>query len=189
MAARTPRQALEEFLEPFSRSASLISSRPFLATGFRPTTEPQSLGFAPRDVVVPLDSPLGRRGVGLIASHLYRLVDDDGDPAQRWHARSAGYVYAVVDRDERELVAYHWHPEATGPDFPHLHLSGRLPELELGGGFRPVALGDMHLPTGWMPFAAIVRLLILEFEIAPRRSNWRDELDASEATEWEHHTD
>lgn len=61
--------------------------------------------------------------------------------------------------------------------YPHLHLSGRLPPLELGSRAGSVRLGGMHLPTGGeigqVTLGDVVRLLITEFGVAPRRAGWR----------------
>lgn len=82
--------------------------------------------------------------------------------------------YRVVDADEREVLAYHWHPIGVSPvTFPHVHLSGRLVPLDLGRGARSARLGEMHLPTGGaVSLAEVVRLLIAEFGVVPRRSDW-----------------
>jgi len=98
----------------------------------------------------------------------------DADAQHRsWSVRSTAYFCDLVDRDQREILAYHWHPATDGPSFPQFHLTGRLPAIGVGPGVTPVALGDMHLPTGHVSFASVVRLLIEEFGIAPRRSDWQ----------------
>jgi len=83
------------------------------------------------------------------------------------------YAYELLDREERELVAYHWHPAGISPvTDPHLHLSGRLAPLDLGPGDAPIPFGEMHLPTGPVTLADVVRLAITEFAVTPRRSDW-----------------
>ena len=83
------------------------------------------------------------------------------------------YAYEILDREERELVAYHWHPAGISPvTDPHVHLSGRLAPLDLGPGDAPIAFGEMHLLTGLVTFADVVRLAIAEFAVQPRRSDW-----------------
>ena len=80
----------------------------------------------------------------------------------------------MLDAEEREVLAYHWHPVGVSPvTFPHLHLSGRLPALDAGPRQEPLRLGGMHLPTGGMvTLADVVRLLIAECGVAPRRADW-----------------
>jgi hypothetical protein len=163
-------------------AAACVSDRPLLATGYRFGDQPHLVFFAPRDVPVALDSPAGKRGVVLVVRVWYRLASVVGDrPA--WRADQTGYAYGLADRDGRELLAYHWHPEALGPPFPHVHLTGRLPAIEIGPGFSPVALGDMHLPTGRIAFAAVARLLISEFGISPLHPDWAMVLDQADRDE------
>ena len=84
-----------------------------------------------------------------------------------------GYRFHLLDRDDREILAYHWHPEGVSPiTEPHLHLSGRLRPLDAGDRVAPLALGEMHLPTGVVTLAQVVRWLITEFEVRPRRDDW-----------------
>jgi hypothetical protein len=104
-------------------------------------------------------------------------------PRRAWRVVVVGYLYHVLDRDEREILAYLWHPEAVGPSFPHLHESGRMPTIDLGPRYAPVSLGDMHLPTGWVTLAALARLLIDEFGVAPRRADWDSVLATSHELE------
>lgn len=88
-------------------------------------------------------------------------------------AHTVYYSYRVLEPDGREIVAYHWHPEGTSPiRHPHLHLTSRLPTIDLGPRFAPVALAEAHLPTGPVRLADVVRLLIDELGVAPRRTDW-----------------
>ena len=87
--------------------------------------------------------------------------------------RILAYYYQILDVQEREILAYHWHPAgASSVTHPHLHLSNRIPALDLGHNVPPVSLAEMHLPTGHVTFADVVRLLITEFGVEPRRDDW-----------------
>ena len=77
----------------------------------------------------------------------FGVVDLGPGSSERWQVRSAGYVFDVLDPDGREILTYHWHPEAAGPDYAHLYLSGKLAPLDAGQGYEPIALGELHLPT------------------------------------------
>ena len=153
MPARTPEGAVEAFLEPLRQAALCITPQPLLATGYRPATQPHTVAFAPRGQAVPLRSASGPRGIALFVSQRYAVeaVERDHEP---WSASSIAYRYDLLDRDGREILTYHWHPDDAGPAFPHLHISGRIGELHVGEGLPPVALGDMHLPTEQIAFAA-----------------------------------
>lgn len=181
MVDRTPEAAVEAFLEPLRQAALCLTDRPLLASGYRPSAAPHSVTFAPRGDAVPLRSRSGFRGVDLFVSHRYRIVEAAGADRGAWKAATAAYTYDILDRSGRELLTYHWHPDDAGPDFPHLHVSGRIGALPIGENQPPIALGTMHLPTGLVSFAAVVRLLIDEFAVAPRRDDWRNLIAASEA--------
>lgn len=91
----------------------------------------------------------------------------------RYSVQITTYHYYLLDSQGREIVAYHWHPGGVSPvTVPHMHLSSRIGRLDVGPGFDPAALGEMHLPTGFVTLADLVRLLITEFGIAPRRADW-----------------
>ena len=88
-------------------------------------------------------------------------------------ARTVGY-HRVFTADEREIIAYHWHPTAISHvTDPHLHLSRQITPIQFAPRAEPVALAEAHLPTSFITFADIVRLLITEFGVAPRRPDWR----------------
>lgn len=95
-------------------------------------------------------------------------------------AREVDYRYHLLDSDGREILAYHSHPSGVSPiTWPHLHLSGRLAPFDAGRGEAPVSLGGRHLPTGPVTLADVVRMLIAEFEVRPRRADWAAVIEAN----------
>lgn len=168
-------------MEPLRRAALCLTDQPLLATGYRPSREPHGIAFVPRGETVLL-----RIGSGLGAIHLsirirYRLVPPLPATGHGWRIETNGYLYAIIDREDCEILAYHWRPFARGPAFPHLHLSSRIGELPVGEDASPVALGEMHLPTEELSFPTIVRLLLGEFAVAARRDDWEPVVAESEA--------
>ena len=83
------------------------------------------------------------------------------------HVEIVGYRYMVYDSGQREVLAYHWHP---GPrefvQTPHLHL-GTGAKV----GFDPL-VSKTHLPTGYVTFGEIIRVLIRDLSVQPSRSDW-----------------
>jgi hypothetical protein len=72
-------------------------------------------------------------------------------------------------------VTYHWHPVGNSRvAHPHLHLSNKLLPIDTGRGQQPLALADLHIATGPVDFATIVRMLIEEFGIHPLTKDWRN---------------
>jgi hypothetical protein len=94
-------------------------------------------------------------------------------PRGLWEAQTAAYEYRISDQDDREIVAYHWHPEGQSHiRTAHLHLG---PGAEIGRA----ALLTAHLPTGPVPIQAVLRLAIESFEAQPVRRDWDDVLQAT----------
>jgi hypothetical protein len=86
------------------------------------------------------------------------------------------YEYRLSDGDDREILAYHWHPDgASQVRTPHLHLG---PAAEVGRR----ALTTAHLPTGRVGLGAMVRLAIEDFAVAPIRRDWNSVLSIAEAS-------
>ena len=95
------------------------------------------------------------------------------------------YSYRLLDRRERELLVYHWQPgpRYAGPDHPHLHVSASLRAATSALDEREIDLDKLHLPTGQITLAAVVRSLITEFGAEPLHPDWARVLDGAEAGE------
>ena len=88
-----------------------------------------------------------------------------------------GYSYRMLERSGRELLAFHWHPVGLSRVVtPHLHLSSRLRPIPIEPVGLTISLADHHIPTGIVTLADVVRYLIVEIGIEPRRSDWREVL-------------
>jgi hypothetical protein len=93
----------------------------------------------------------------------YEVVAAGG---RQWELVVAGYVFTLRSTDDRELLAYHWHPEPGFVSFPHLHVSGESSVSR-----------RMHLPTGGpVGLNELLRFLIEEYGVVPLRPDWRDVL-------------
>jgi hypothetical protein len=96
----------------------------------------------------------------------------------RWRVATQMYQYRLLDSDERELLVYHWQPGEAyrGPDDPHLHVSAPLVAQINALERRTIDLDKHHLATAKVSLAAFVRMLITEFQVAPRRPDWAESL-------------
>jgi hypothetical protein len=127
--------------------------------------------FAPIGHPAPLRTEPGGRLLLFMAINL--VADQVALGRGANSARTTAYRYRLLDAREREILAYHWHPIGrSAVAYPHMHLSSRIGSIELGPGIGSVRLADMHLPTGPVALADVVRLLITEFSVVPRRSDW-----------------
>ena len=112
------------------------------------------------------------------------IVQRDSEPIDRkWTVQLANYQMRLLDRFERELIVYHWMPGPLflGPDHPHMHVSASFSAQIDANRVREIDLDRLHLPTGRLTVAALVRMLIAEFGVAPLRDDWRDILDRLDA--------
>ena len=95
----------------------------------------------------------------------YRVVES-GPSATRWRVDVVGYDYVIYDAEQREVLLYHWHPRSNSPvETPHLH-------LEQGAEVGRAEVRNAHLPTGDVSLNAVLRVLIEEMGVQPRRPDW-----------------
>jgi hypothetical protein len=96
---------------------------------------------------------------------------------------SSYYLYRILDRNEQEIVVYHWEPDGRSHIVkPHLHMPAAAPvTLAQAYGSRiadqKTHLGKLHLPTGRIGIEEIVELLIVDFIVDPIFPNWKEILD------------
>lgn len=80
--------------------------------------------------------------------------------AGTYKIKTSAYYYTINDANGKELLAYHWHPTET-PDIPYPHLHIGDPKLK-----------KFHLPTGRVSLEQVLRLLIRDFKVKPKKANW-----------------
>ncbi len=84
------------------------------------------------------------------------------------------YQYALRDHSGRELLAFHWHPDGRSPvAFPHLHVSAALRGTTPSGDPAVLPLDKLHIPTGHLSAADVVRLLVAELRVRTLTIDWQ----------------
>jgi len=102
-------------------------------------------------------------------SQQFRIVAIDAPRSIR--AEILSYVYTIMTLDRVELVSYQWHPFATDEiDFPHVHIGPAMSRPD--SVVRAGEAHKIHLPTGDVALADVVRLAITELGVEPRRDDW-----------------
>jgi len=133
---------------------------------------------------VPLRAAAGGpNGLFLDIAHLFAIVEEERVRFRPpWRVTTRMYEYRLLDHDHKELLVYHWQPgpEFPGPDHPHLHVSAALDAQVDAVTRRGIDLDKLHVATGPVSLAAVIRMLIEEFRIAPQRRDWRETLERAE---------
>lgn len=106
----------------------------------------------------------------LDVSQHFRVVTIDAPRSIRIEIIS--YIYTIMTSDRIELVSYQWHPHGeTGIDFPHVHIGPAMSRRD--AVVRPGEAHKIHLPTGEVALADVLRLAITELGVEPRRDDWQ----------------
>lgn len=173
MAGRTPREAIDAFLEPFKAIVGCVTDDGFVVRGGWSPGEQQSAYF--QDDFAILNR---RNGQALkLAVHHRFVVRQADDPRGPWTTSTVEYIYEVSDERDDPIAAWHWHPASAQPGdaahWPHLHAYGTRDTL---------TLHRLHLPTGRVAIEAVVRFSIADLDVVPRRADWSAALDRHEAT-------
>ena len=171
MAGRRPREAVKAYFDPLRQAFSCVTRAGLVVSGYEPCETLHSL-LLNQGEPTRLRSKIG---LSLAARMLYEIVSAEGDRGP-WKVRTAAYYYGLHDQEGHEILAYHWHPGAPGPQgerSPHLHLG-------VGSGVSPL-LRKAHLPTGRVALEEILRLAIADLGVKPLRKDWRAVLARTES--------
>ena len=95
--------------------------------------------------------------------HRFIVVKTEGE-RRPWAVTTTKYVYEVANEQDDTIAAWHWHPVTTQAGdqarWPHLHAYGARDTL---------TLHKLHLPTGRVSIEAVMRFLIQDLDVTPRR--------------------
>ncbi len=101
--------------------------------------------------------------------HGFRIVQTRSG-LEPFHVTTTDYFYTLLDRNHRELLSYHFHPDGAGwCTYPHLHV----------GTARGIIDNKTHLITGPLPLQAFIRTLIEDpaIPVVSLRPDWGRVLD------------
>jgi hypothetical protein len=131
----SPEEATDQFIDRLRAVAACITNRPVLGTGFRSSNTPYYAGIAPLDEPVSVQTARGSRRVALHARIEYVVAAVGSSPAE-YAVHTTSYVYRITDRDDREIIAWHWHPVGQSQITPRTCTS-------------PARSNRSHLTEGW----------------------------------------
>jgi hypothetical protein len=167
MLGRTPSEAYFQFIEPMQRALNFVTvgrlllGRPYGKSGGESLVD---TSFNNGEL-----APMSSRSTGklfLRAACRARLRPEP-NMDQPFRCDLAGYSYGFFDGEGQELLAFHWNSNATGAErtFPHLHIGAAIGR---GSALLPGSLHKIHVPTGLVPVAALVRFAIEELDVNVR---------------------
>lgn len=105
----------------------------------------------------------------------YQVFAEHHDPRQ-YRVVTVGYRYAISTAQQREIIAFHWHPgRRSHEQGPHLHVGSAIVNPDALDFGRSIS--RYHIPTGHMTLARIVRMMITEFQVVPNRQDWETVVD------------
>jgi hypothetical protein len=159
----TPRDAFERFAGPLRHAVSLVvpAGRGVLNEFPKPLrlNQDQSLSF-------PQQKPVRLTGERFFLDlvHGFLIVETDFEP-EPFRITTTSYFCTLLDRERRELLAYHFHPDGVGWwSYPHLPV----------GTARGIIDKKAHLATGRLPLQASIRMIIEDpaIPIVSLRPDW-----------------
>jgi hypothetical protein len=173
MAGRTPKEAVQNFLDPLRQALSCVTHEVlYIRSGTDPSSAPYALMLNNSAVSLRRD-----RHFTLEVIQHYRLIETE---AQRgpWKVQTVAYYYTLSETGDnlREILGYHWHPQGRSwVTYPHLHLYG-------GAEVGRDDVRKAHFPTGRMALEEVLQLAIKEFGVAPLRDDWEEILNRTQGT-------
>ena len=97
--------------------------------------------------------------------HAYEVARPQEDPHAPWAIHVEGYSHDLFGENEREVLAFHWHPDGRSPIIePHLHIEASIARVDLR---------KAHVPTGTMTLQAFLGFMSRDLGVEPLRSDWR----------------
>lgn len=131
------------------------------------------------------NGPVALRGTAslhLSVGQLCRVSEDSTVDNGPYRAQTVGYRYVISTSEGREILAFHWTPEADpslATTLPHLHVGSV--NISDSAPLAPKSFNKLHIPTGAVSLQSVVRFLIEEAGVEPRRVNWSEVLDQGQA--------
>jgi hypothetical protein len=167
LAGRTPQEAVRNFLEPLKAVVGCITDEGLVARQTRCADERQTAAFRAGFAI------LHRKDGQTLTLELYHryVVREAQGRRGPWSVSTVEWIYQVGDQSDEPIAEFHWHPESGHIRWPHVHAHGARDSL---------TLHRLHLPTGRVSVEAVIRFLIEDLGVIPRRSDWEAVLERHE---------
>jgi hypothetical protein len=173
MLGRTPFDAYRSFIEPVQSTFNTIAVGRLQLSAAAAHLPPG----------VPLDSymnngvPMPMRSSVIGACSLQVAIRAQVEPLTlgpyRFQCVLQGYLFALLADNDREILAFHWAPEAPGiqRSYPHMHIGAALSSA---GNVAEDRFHKLHVPTSILSSQHIARFAIQELGVSVRPGMNRD---------------
>ncbi len=165
MAGRNAQEAVRNYRAPLQEAVGCVTEPILLLSkrgGYR-IGEEYSLILREGDPV----QLFGTSRIAVSIAQYFRVVEDERPDYGPVRVTTTAYYYTIVDGNDREVLTYHWHPDAPQSRTPYPHL-----QLEHGAMVGRPELRGSHIPTGRVALEDFLRLLIEVFSVPPKKDNW-----------------
>jgi hypothetical protein len=163
LPGRSPREAVDAFLEPLQDAISCVArAKITLSPGGR--GEPGKI----HGLTVNEDEPIKLKCKPVLMLRigmLYEIVQTNEPGRLQWRVSTRGYAYEMQTASGELVWSYHWHPTSRVMN-PHAHL-GHTQLAE-----DAVLYQKAHNPTGRVSLEGVIRACITEYGAAHMRDDW-----------------
>jgi hypothetical protein len=174
---RTVPAAIDAFLNPLREAVSCLGPAHFgLTPGARGDVGETHAWTLNEGTPIELGNGLSFR-----ASMQFETLDQGKSQMRnRFRVTTREYIYAV-SLNGKEVIAAHWHPASSSPyTFPHWHIGSTA--LAADG----VYLERAHIPSPRVSFEYMIRFMIEQMGVTPRREDWSQRLKRTESAFEDH---
>lgn len=164
MPGRTPREAVDAFVEPLKDIVSCVARAKInLSHGGWGVVGKIHALTVNRDQPITLKCrPVLLLKIGM----LYEIIRTEDRPERgAWRISTRGYMYEVQTASGELVWSYHWHP--TGKvGSPHAHVGHTQLAADAVLSYKA------HHPTGRISLESVIRTLVAEYDVAAMRDDW-----------------
>jgi hypothetical protein len=117
-----------------------------------------------------IPAPLGRAGELRLTALLDYRAEQETSSFPPWEIRTTRYTYWLTERNEREVIVYHWDSDAISPAYgAHLYFGKSLVHPAMPDEARAFAgrLTNARWPTGLVTLPSLLRAVIADLGVEP----------------------
>lgn len=168
LPGKNPTEAFHNFHRPLQQDVNCIT-RDFLVSspgGRHVVDKTHSLSMANGPI------RLNDAGVQLEVGLEYSIIKTGKSGKDAYRCTTKSYAYALLDDDDKQMFAWHWHPFGLSTFAePHVH------PYRIGPGGLPP---DGHYPSGRVSLEMVVRCCITQLGAPTRVDDWEKVLSMNE---------